>query len=86
MNSSLTVKKIGTKTEKGNVTIQLNYKKGLMKDPRTLNMLADADDVAALEIGQDITELVPKNFHIRESKWIVEETGEEAVSFWIELV
>lgn len=87
MNSSIIIKKIGTATDKGNATLQLTLKKGLRKDPRTILMLCDAEDTKDLKEGQDISDLIPSAFTIRESKWdVVDGDGvvKEAVSYWME--
>jgi hypothetical protein len=62
---SFTVNQKGEVTSKGNVTLRITLKSGLMK--QNLYMLCDADDVADIEVGSDITEFIPENFKIRES-------------------
>ena len=78
---TLTIKKIGEVTEKGNVTLSLALKTGIKKDFRTIYMLAEAEDIADLTVGQDIASMVGK-IEVKESAWTTED-GEERVSYWL---
>lgn len=84
---SFIVNQVGEKTSKGNVTLRLTLKSGLIK--QNLYMLCDADDVTDIEVGDDITDSIPENFKIRESSMETPDgNGEVKTSTlkWIESV
>jgi hypothetical protein len=83
MKKSFILLSIGDLSAKGNVSLKISYKKGLIK--QTLYILADEADTKELKVGQDITDMMPDNFVIRPSILIGDE-GQEIVTKWIELV
>lgn len=83
MKKTFILLSIGDVSAKGNVTLKLSYKKGLIK--QTLYILADEADTKELKVGQDITDMMPESFVIRESHMIGDDQ-QEIVTKWIELV
>lgn len=82
MKKTFIILSIGDASEKGNVTLKLSFKKGLVK--QTLYLLTDAVDAKDLKVNQDISAMIPDTFSIRESILVVDEG--QIVTKWIELV
>lgn len=83
MKHSMIIAKIGEATEKGNVVLAVSYKKGLVK--QQLMLLTEAVDAKELEIGQDISAMIPESFKVRETEF-AGTNGENVRCKWIELV
>lgn len=63
---TFTVARIGEKTAKGNVTLMLIMREGLIK--QYVYLLSDAETVEGIEVDQDITDMLPQNIKVRESE------------------
>lgn len=83
MKKTFILLSIGEVSAKGNVTLKISYKKGLIK--QTLYILADEADTKTLKVGADISDMMPENFVIRTSI-LIGEDGQEIVTKWIELI
>ena len=79
---SFTVHKKGEPTAKGNTTLSVVMRQGLIK--QFLYLLTDTENVEDINDGDDITSLIPQNFKIRESELVRDEQVTKLK--WIELV
>jgi len=79
---SFIIHKVGAGTDKGNTTLTLMMREGLVK--QYLYLLCDTDLVEDLAEGEDITHLIPQNFVVRTSELVRDE--QTIVLKWIELV
>jgi hypothetical protein len=83
MKDQLIVSKKGEPTEKGNVVLTVNFKRGLVK--QQLLMMTEAADVKDIKVGDDITSQIPTSFKVRESEFVGDD-GAVVKNKWIELV
>jgi hypothetical protein len=63
---TFTIARIGEATTKGNITLMLIMREGLIK--QYLYLLTDAENAEGLSAEDDITDLIPQNIKIRESE------------------
>ncbi len=79
MNYSMIITEIGKVTAKGNQSLKMSYKKGLIK--QTLYLLTSPEQASEVKLGDDVASQIPSDFKIRES---IGDNG--AVLKWVEAI